>query len=334
MIAIPAHFDHEMNARAVAACGLGVSILPHELTAAKLREAVFDVVTSSRVAVNLKRFQMILAMRRAPEHGAELVLQQAGRAKKRPKAGASGYTWFPTSPMVLEEVACDLCGETSSRSEREIEDAILANKQRYTTVRCKSCGLVYCSPRPSENSLWVLEPLEDHRKGAHSDLYTVRRLAKVDLQSRVLIAGCGAGHFAQYLLERIGCETLCVEKHPALVRLARARGLWVKAGTLGDLPEEDSGFDHILFLETLERTLSPKRALEAARERLAPGGRLVIKTANGAKPDAAIDVPRALYAFTSETLDALLRKTGFIAIRHRDGRQGNHIWCTAIPEAR
>jgi SAM-dependent methyltransferase len=148
-----------------------------------------------------------------------------------------------------------------------------------------------------------------------------------------LVARCGAGNFAQYLLERVGCETLCVEENPALVRRARARGLWVKNRSFSDLTDEDSGFDLVLFLETLERTLSPKKALAFARERLIPGGRLVIQTIDGAEQDAAIDVPRALYLFTNNTLDALLRQTGFTEIRYLKQRVGNHMWCTATPEA-
>jgi len=292
------------------------------------------VVNSSQVAWNLKRFQLILAKRRPAEQGADLLLEFAGGTKQPQKPAAHNTAWFPTSPVVLEEVACDLCGETQNRAEREIENAILARKQIYTTVRCKNCGLVYCSPRPNQTSLWLLEPLEhgEMTKMEHdTELRTIRRLAKIDLQSRVLVAGCGAGHFAQYLLERVGCETLCVEEHPALVRRARARGLWVKNGSLSDLPDEDSGFDVVLFFDTLERTLSPKSALAAARQRLAPGGRLIVRTADGAKPDAAIDVPRALYAFTANTMDALLRKSGFIEIRHLK-RRDNYIRCTAIPE--
>lgn len=342
MVAIPAHFDHELNARAVVTRGLGISIFPHELTTEGLRKAIDEVVGSSNVAFRLKKFQLILAKRHPPEQGANLLLEFAGSAKQPPGADARPTAWFPTSSVLLEEIACDLCGETQNRAEREVEDAILGGKQVYTTVRCKNCGLVYCSPRPVLTSLWLLEPLEHRRnclnemgKVRHGkELRTIRKLAKVDLQSRVLVAGCGAGHFANYLLDRVGCETLCVEEHPALVRRARARGLSVKKGALGDLPVEDRGFDLVLFLDTLERTLSPKGALDSARKRLAPGGRLIVKTADAAQPDTAIDVPRSLYAFTVNTLEALLRNTGFTQIRYLESQRDNYIWCTATPEVR
>ena len=343
MVAIPAHFDHEMNARAVAARGLGVSILPHELTGEALRNAVDYAVNSRKMAFNLKRFQMIFTRHRAPEQGADLVIEFANRAKQRRTPGKPDAEWYPSSPVALEEVACDLCGETRSHAEPKIEEPILAAKQVYSAVRCQSCGLVYCSPRPSQASLWLLEPLERHWNDASKDpkmgmdpgedLRAIRRLAKVDLQSRVLVAGCGGGYLARYLLDRVGCETLCVEEHPLLVRRARALGLWVRKGAIEDLPDEDRGFDLILFPRTLERAQSPKKVLASARGRLAPDGCLIVKTANGAKPHAAIDVPRALYAFTADTLETLLRKTGFAKIRHLDGRQGNPIWCAATPEA-
>jgi UDP:flavonoid glycosyltransferase YjiC (YdhE family) len=338
MIAIPAHIDHDLNAQAVVAQGLGLSIFPHELTADGLRKAVDELVDSPQVARNLKRFQLILAKRRDPaEEGADLLLEYA----TRDNAARLHTGWFPTSPVVLEEVACDLCGDTQNQPEKKIEDVMLPGNQVYNIVRCKKCDLVYCSPRPNQISHWLLEPLEhggnspaNITKTRHGiELRTIRRLAKIDLQSRVLVAGCGAGHFAQYLLERVGCETVCVEEHPALLRRARARGLWVKKGSFDDLPDKESGFDVILFLETLERSFSPKSALTSARERLSPAGRLVIKTADGAKQDAAIDVPHALYLFTAKTLDALLRQTGFTEIRNLNSRS-NHVWCTAIREIR
>jgi SAM-dependent methyltransferase len=115
------------------------------------------------------------------------------------------------------------------------------------------------------------------------------------------------------------------------VRRARARGLWVKQGALGNLPDEDRGFDLVLFLDSLERTPSPKGALASARERLASGGQLIVKTPNGAQPNE-IDLPRSLYAFTANTLEAMLRHTGFTKTRYLESRRDKYIWCTAIPE--
>lgn len=332
MVAIPAHFDHEMNARAVVARGLGISIYPHELTPYDLRHAVDTAMRSSKMAFNLKRFQMVLTKRNAAEEGARLVLEYAGRGHAR------NIGWFPSLPVEFEEVQCDLCGNTNGTQTAE---ASSAGKQKTSTVQCKKCSLTYCSPRPTQSSLWLLEPLEHNlnhsaptraqkaqvRRKHKAELRAIKRFVKLDLQSRVLVVGCRAGDFARFLLENVGCEILCVEENPALLRQARARGLWVRED-LGRLSEKDTGFDLILFLDSLERMPSPQKALGLLRERTAPSGSIVIRTPRS--PDQ-IDVPRALYSFTPETLESLLRQNGFGTIRNMDDRRGKDLWCTAAP---
>lgn len=333
MVAIPAHFDHELNARAVVARGLGVSIYPHEVTAYDLRHAVDTVMTSSKIAFNLKKFQLLMTKRNGPEEGARLVLEYANRA------GARNTGWFPSLPAEFEDVVCDLCGKANAS---EIQTTGANGKQKNATIRCENCGLVYCSPRPIQTSRWPLEPLEQNvnhapvtdgkrrkiRKQQQTELRAIRHFSKLDLQSRVLVVGCRAGDFAKYLLEHVGCETLCIEENPALARRARAAGLCVRK-EFGQLPEQDTGFDFVLFLDSLERMMSPKKTLALARERLARDGVVVIKTSSAV---AGIDVSRALYSFTPETLQALLQQNGFSGIRHRDVAPNNDIWYAASPE--
>jgi hypothetical protein len=119
MVAIPAHFDHELNARAVAAKGLGISIFPHELTAEGLSKAVDEVVNSSKVAFTLKRFQMLLARRDPPEAGAKLLLEFAGKTRQSPKAEALPIAWVPTSPMAFEETPVILCGRLKTLARKK-----------------------------------------------------------------------------------------------------------------------------------------------------------------------------------------------------------------------
>jgi SAM-dependent methyltransferase len=240
-----------------------------------------------------------------------LLLEFAKPAKQ------SESPWFPTPLESLEEVACDLCGDQTPTN----------GSSASKSIRCKNCELVYCSPRPTQAHRWVLEPLEEIRDGTDvlKEVRMLRQLAKVNSQSRVLIAGSGGGQFAQSLIERVGCEVLCVEDHPALVRRARARGLCVQNSDISDLAQ--SGFDLVLFLNTLERSVSPTKALSAARRSLAPGGRVIVKTFDGTSSKDPVDPSRALYTFTGTTLNALLHRTGLRETRRRKAR--NHLWCMA-----
>jgi SAM-dependent methyltransferase len=162
-------------------------------------------------------------------------------------------------------------------------------------------------------------------------LQKIRLFADIDLQSRVLIAGCASGRFARYLMERAGCEMVCLEEHPALVRRARARGLCVKKGTIDDLPDDENKFDVILFIDSLDRMVSPRSELASARKRLASTGRIVIVTAS---PDASADRSGALFAFTAETMEALLHSAGYGSIRHLQKQGDSRLYFSAIPERR
>lgn len=101
------------------------------------------------------------------------------------------------------------------------------------------------------------------------------------LTGRVLEVGCGNGlNFAHY--PPAVTEVVAVEPEPYLRRLAARRAearpggrVRVVAGTATDLPPEAAGpFDAVVFSLVLCSVPDPGAALDAARERLAPGGEL------------------------------------------------------------
>ena len=69
-----------------------------------------------------------------------------------------------------------------------------------------------------------------------------------------------------------------VEPDPITSEQARAAGHRVRTGTLEDVVAPNGGFDAITMVHTLEHLDSPRRALERARELLAPGGAILIET--------------------------------------------------------
>jgi hypothetical protein len=237
MVAIPAHFDQELNARAVAAKGLGISILPHELTVARLQEAVKNVTESAEISRNLKRFQYLLAIRQPAERGAELVLELA----RRSRSNSTYHSEFDISKM---------------------------------------------------------KPLEFGVGNPGAHLRLLRKLAPIKMTNRVLMIGCKDGEFARHIIERVGCELLCTENHPSLVRRARSRGLLVKTDSIKELPPEDSDFDLVILMD------HRSDLLPHVRERLAAHGRVVIRSEN--------------------KVSIQLREAGFTNIR--ETRKGKDFW--------
>ena len=91
------------------------------------------------------------------------------------------------------------------------------------------------------------------------------------LTGRGLEIGVGSGRFAAALGIPVG-----LDPSPAMLALARARGIDVVRGVAEDLPFADDSFDHALVVTTLCFVDSPGAMLAEARRVLKPAGTLVI----------------------------------------------------------
>jgi SAM-dependent methyltransferase len=134
---------------------------------------------------------------------------------------------------------------------------------------------------------------------------------------RILDAGSGGGLFAE-LLRRRGVEAFALDISLHAARLA-ARGAPAVAADFGDAPFSDATWDAIAMFHTLEHVPDPRRHLGSAHRLLRPGGRLIIAVPNFASLQRRIfgarwnglDLPRHLYHFRAQDLQALLEQSGF-----------------------
>ncbi len=147
----------------------------------------------------------------------------------------------------------------------------------------------------------------------------------------ILDVGCGRGEFLA-LLKEIGVQASGVELDPVLAEDAQARGLSVEQGDgvarLGEVV--DGSLGGVVLIQVIEH-LAPQEAAEVvllARDKLRPGGSLVIETVN----------PQSLYAMSHPFyvdptrprpvhpayLDFLAREAGF--------RRVEILWRTPPPD--
>lgn len=110
---------------------------------------------------------------------------------------------------------------------------------------------------------------EAHGPAYVSELLALR--AFVPLAGRGLEIGVGSGRFAAPLGIQVG-----IDPSPAMVGLARCRGVQSVQGTAEALPFAADSFDHALVMTTICFVDSPALMLTEARRVLRPGGRLVI----------------------------------------------------------
>jgi SAM-dependent methyltransferase len=138
------------------------------------------------------------------------------------------------------------------------------------------------STPPTSAQHYVGTELELFRHAVHWKRYLARQLAPF-VGGGVLEVGAGLGGTTGMLShERVQAWT-CLEPDPGMAaelkeRIASGdlpRHCQAVHGVLGDLPP-DRRFDTILYIDVLEHIADDRGELLRARDRLAPGGRLVV----------------------------------------------------------
>jgi SAM-dependent methyltransferase len=135
---------------------------------------------------------------------------------------------------------------------------------------------------------------------------------------RVLDIGFGDGGFLHYA-KALGWQAVGTDFDPKVVEQARARGLDVHQGTLGDVP---GTFDAITLCHVIEHLNDPVATLKECFARLNPGGFIWIETpsidALGLKRFGSawrgLEPPRHLVLFNRQSLREALAGAGFSAI--------------------
>ncbi|MDX1531333.1 MAG: class I SAM-dependent methyltransferase [Rhodothermales bacterium] len=107
-------------------------------------------------------------------------------------------------------------------------------------------------------------------------------------RGRLLDVGCGSGAFAHLAMQR-GLSVVGVDPDPRKVAWARASvrpedPVEVRLGPLADAVPPEERYDAVSLIDVLYLLTPPDqlRLLDAAGDRLAPGGRLLVKTMHDA----------------------------------------------------
>ena len=199
---------------------------------------------------------------------------------------------------------------------RQRFDDILVQAERSQTY------LTFCR-RTSDLDLRVFSPLDQEQLSA------VERALALRPGERLLDAGCGAGHVAQWLAGRMpGVHVLGIDHAGEAIRLARRRTRGIEDGTLTfavwDFADEASEapvgrFDAILAIDSVAFVDDLEAVLARLLARLEANGRLVVLTLEadvGEAPTAralsALGARTEVLDLTDQTLP-ILRARAFAA---------------------
>lgn len=238
--------------------------------------------------------------------------------------------------MRLVPARCALCEKDDCAPTAVGEDfEYRISDQEFMAVSCRKCGIVYLNPRPDTEGIRESYPDNYHAfqfdEAAFGLVYRVRqrleakRLLKwcknLGKDARILDVGCGDG-FHLDLLQKYGKASWCLEgvdSDSRAVQGAAKRGVQVHHGLLEDLELEQSSYDLVFMIMTIEHLEDPLAFLRRIVLLLKRGGRLVIVTDNTGSPDFRIfgnrhwggyHFPRHLYLFNKRNLSQLCTKAG------------------------
>ncbi|MBU0611460.1 MAG: class I SAM-dependent methyltransferase [Armatimonadetes bacterium] len=136
----------------------------------------------------------------------------------------------------------------------------------------------------------------------------------------VLDLGCGMGDFLEFCRDVLGREACGVDLDAANVALCQRKGLSVEQGDLRAFVERPGQYAAVVMNDVIEHF--PKAEiiplLSLVRERLLPGGVVLLKTPNMSNPLTAarnfhMDLTH-LTGFTEETMIYVLEQAGFDGI--------------------
>jgi SAM-dependent methyltransferase len=147
---------------------------------------------------------------------------------------------------------------------------------------------------------------------------------RLPLGARVLDVGCGLGFLAAELKAR-GFQAEGVELSPTGARHARSLGVEVTEGTLETSGFPDGRFDAVCAYYVIEHLGIPRTFFRESHRLLRPRGWLLLRWPHtsplvrwcrllGIRVDL-FDAPSHLTDFHPESLERLLRRTGFGEIR-------------------
>ncbi len=239
--------------------------------------------------------------------------------------------------------ACLMCGSADCTALFHGSDRLYhTTTKQFSVVRCDECGLQRLDPMPLPEELKRYYPdnywfapgesaagrleeayrrlvLRDHVR------FVTRALAGSTARGPLLDVGCGGGLFLGMMRQR-GQRVVGLDFSREAAGIAwRRQQVPALAGDLACAPLRAGSFAALTMFHVMEHLYDPRAYLAAARELLAPDGRLVVQVPNAASWQAQLlgrawngaDIPRHLTDFRGRDLEKMMESAGFEVLRRK-----------------
>ena len=234
----------------------------------------------------------------------------------------------------FEQIGCEYCKKKNS--------VIISKYDRYgfpySSNLCKSCGLIYTSPRLQQKSynkfyddLYRKIYCDAFSKNTDEEFFKSQILNGRDIYdfisqnsnineiSTILEVGCGMGGILVPFKEK-NIKTLGIDYGSEFVEFGRSKNLNLQIGGIEKI--KDQTFDCIIYSHVFEHILDLEKELFEIKKRLKPNGILFIAVPGvlNLKKNYFSDLNRYFqnahtYNFSLLTLNNILTKSGFSLIK-------------------
>jgi SAM-dependent methyltransferase len=143
-----------------------------------------------------------------------------------------------------------------------------------------------------------------------------------DRSARILVISCGPGYFVKLLVDRGYENVIGIDSFPEKIEMARRKNLPCQvAQVFSFLRASTEPWDAIVAEQELNHLAKEEilAFLELAREKLAPGGDLILHAINGASPLTGSESRAGNFdhycSFTEYSFHQVLEHTGFTDVR-------------------
>jgi SAM-dependent methyltransferase len=270
-------------------------------------------------------------------------------------------------------IHCRICSEASEPIEHRTREMMYGTREEFDYTECTACGSVQIATVPTPDELARFYPTDYYSFAAYTpnpvkrflmnqrDRHLVglpniggRRLAAhrtdpvlavlakagLDRKQRILDVGCGSAWLLEQL-HRLGFRQLTGTDPFIGADSTTKRGVPILKRYLDEV---EGTFDIIMFNHALEHVADPLGELVAARDRLAPGGSVLVRlptTSSEAWEHYGVnwiqlDPPRHLAVPSRAGMEKLAQQAGLAVVRTIDDSSafqfvGSELYLRDIP---
>jgi 2-polyprenyl-3-methyl-5-hydroxy-6-metoxy-1,4-benzoquinol methylase len=241
----------------------------------------------------------------------------------------------------METINCANGCDTKSEEILSGRDLLFKKEGVWSVVKCRSCGLMWTNPRPTEQEIHRYYPSEyapylNDSPFSENSLSVIKQIIKkiFDLKTTytptskpgsALEVGCAAGSYLNFVKGK-GWNVEGIELNSSAAHRAIKNGHKVFVGKVSDFPDPGKKYDLIVGWMVVEHLHNPIRDLRFLSSLLNDSGKLVISVPNAGSLQFKIflsywfplQLPTHLFHYDKKSISLILNKAGFHVVSVTD----------------